>query len=260
MGGQICPPSDTVWRTLAIDMLADLDDALGFLRDFHAGALAGVQGLRVNEPTIPAALRRVYATFGEPQASSCPIGGQDSLKGPSELRRTGDFIHFLDENQGCWSCAYCVDGGEDPAVFLFEDGEEPVKQGDSLERFLVTYLLQESVMSAPHFASQEDGVLPEDALRAAVEPLWLAAVYSRPNPTHWFYWCKDAGVLAMRFDGDYAPWLWLGAQEDRWESVLRDCQSGYMVSGPARDDRCVGRMGPSQSNARQLPKWLRWLE
>src|SRR5262245_57383661 len=158
-------------------MLADLDDALRFLRNFHARALTSVSGLSVDDPAIPEALRKVYATFGDPTAASSPIGGQDSLKSPSELRRDGDFVHFLDENQGCWTCAYRADGGADPAVFLFADDTEPVKQSNSVGSFLVTYLLQESVMSAPHFASQEEGSLPEDALRSAVEPLWLAAVY-----------------------------------------------------------------------------------
>lgn len=113
-----------------------------------------------------------------------PFAGQDSLSGPFDLTRRGDYVHFLSENQGCWSCAYRVDGGADPAVYLFGDGPEPVKQSDSLERFLVTCLLQESVMAAPHLANQEDGILPEEALHAPVEPLWLEAVYASPNPTH----------------------------------------------------------------------------
>lgn len=241
-------------------MLANLHDALRFLCEFHAPALANVQGLKVDDPEIPEALRSVYATFGDPATPLSPINGQDSLSGPSDLTRKGDYVHFLSESQGCWSCAYRLDGGADPAVYLFGDGPEPVKQSDSLEEFLVTCLLQESVMAAPHFASQEDGILPEAALHAPLEPLWLEAVYSSPNPTHWFYWCNDPGILVMRFDGDYAPWLWLGAYEDRWGDALRDCQNGYVVTGPSGEERRVGRSRPNPSKARRMPKWLRWFE
>jgi hypothetical protein len=117
---------------LQIPMLTNLQDTLEFLRDFHAPALANVSALHVDDPGIPEVLRKVYAVFGAPTRPLSPIHGADSLRGPSQLKRIGDFVHFLDESQACWSCAYHADGSADPAVFLFGDDAEPVKQSDSL--------------------------------------------------------------------------------------------------------------------------------
>ena len=241
-------------------MLTNLDDTLDFLRVFHAPALERVQGLKVDDASIPAALRKVYAIFGDPGSELGPICGQDSLAGPAGLKRVGDYVHFLSESQACWSCAYPVDGGADPPVYLFGDDQRPVKQSDSLEKFLVTLLLQESVLAAPHLAYQEHGRSAEDALTVPVEPLWLEAVYAQPNATHWFYWSSEPRILIMRFDGDCAPWLWLGSYDVQWESVLRACKDGYLVSEPSGNERRVGCTNPEDHVRKRLPKWLRWLE
>ncbi|MEZ5301201.1 MAG: hypothetical protein R3F11_11190 [Verrucomicrobiales bacterium] len=70
------------------------------------------------------------------------------------------------------------------------------------------------MMGAPNLVWQEGGIPAETALRCQVEPLWLSAIYARPNPTHWFHWAPEPKILAMRFDGDYAPWLWLASYEN----------------------------------------------
>jgi hypothetical protein len=242
-------------------MLTSLDETLNFLRDFHAPALENVQGLEVDDASIPIALRKVYATFGDPETELGPISGQDSLAGPAGLKRVGDYVHFLDEAQACWSCAYPIDGGADPPVYLFgDDDKAPVKQSDSLAKFLVTVLLQESVLAAPHMAYQEHGGSAEAALLTSVEPLWLEAIYAQPNPTHWFYWSSEPRILLMRLDGDHAPWLWLGAYEDRWKSVLRECKDGYVVSEPSKEERRACCSNPEDFRKKRLPKWLRWLE
>ena len=241
-------------------MLTNLDDALTFLKQFHAPALEKVSSLVIRNDNIPTGLRKVYEVFGKPDQKYGPINGQDSLSGPEDLKPVDGFIHFLSENQACWSCAFKEDGGDDPAVYLFEDDEEPIMQSDSLEEFLITFLLQESVMTTSHLATQEDGLSAEGALNIPVEPLWLEAIYSREGPTHWFYKTENPQILIMRFDGDYAPWLWLASYEDRWEEVLRPCEEGFVVAGSsAGEETRVARLKPEKKKKR-LPKWLRWLE
>ncbi len=216
--------------------------------------------LKVDDPSIPAALRKVYAAFGDPSAPSCVIAGQDSLLPPTQLRRTGEFVVFLHENQGCWSGAYREEGDMDPEVYLFEYGKEPVKISATLEQFLVTFLLSESAVSAPMGVTQEDGILPSEALKLPVEPLWLNAKYSMPEPTHSFYWCEEGRILIMRWDGDYAPWLWMGSYEDRWEEVLNSCPGGYVIgAGPNRDRTILSTTPPPpapQSLWSRITAWI----
>ncbi|MEZ5301202.1 MAG: hypothetical protein R3F11_11195 [Verrucomicrobiales bacterium] len=78
------------------------------------------QSTPIRRSRVP--LRKVYAAYGNRRGTGFdPTCGQDWLSLPSELRREGSFIHFLRENQSCWSAAYPIDGGDDPPVFLFDD-------------------------------------------------------------------------------------------------------------------------------------------
>jgi hypothetical protein len=210
-------------------MLSNLDDAIDFLRDFHASIMNEFPGIKVEDPSIPLALRKVYANFGDAKGKLRIVCAIDTLAGPADLRREGDFVHFLTECQGCWTCAYRVDDGPDPAVFLFGDEPVPRKRSDSLSDFLVTCLLDGSIFTPPFSVNQPD-LSPHEAFNETVEPLWMEAVYSRPGPTHWFYWCKKNRILIMHFDGDYAPWLWMSSYEDRWKIALKDYPGDYEIT------------------------------
>lgn len=241
--------------------ITTLDEALDFLLDFHApslGSEASIDYHFTEDSPIPLPLRKVYTAFGDRRNCEFdPTSGQDTLSPPDDLPRIDNYVHFVNESQACWSCAYLADAGDDPPVYLVAD-DGPEKRCNSLSEFLITFLLQEAIMVAPHMAHHEGEKSACAALKPEVEPLWLDAVYSQPNPSHSFHWAPEPRILIMRFHGDYAPWLWLASYEEHWETVLHKCEDGFIVGNDCNQRAAC--LNPEKFEVKRLPEWLRWLE
>lgn len=146
---------------------------------------------------------------------------QDALLPLDDLQvaENGKLI-FVAENQGVWDCRTLCEG-DDPPVWCCDDQrmengvwisiERPV--GESLSKFLVSFVLQELVLGAPTWADSEE---LEEHFLADFEnatPLWLNGPYV-DGLRHNIYLWKNVLV------GDFAGSVFFAARDKAGEAYL----------------------------------------
>ena len=137
---------------------------------------------------LPGVLQRAYAAIGlltrrrspfnPGNQNGCPLGTQDCLFEPEQLKIEDGLVRFVTENQGCWDCYVSV-SEDDPEVFstaLHSLGRSETKLtpiGSKLSDFLITFCLQETVMSGltKHAIMLSDD--DERYQKISSEPIWL---------------------------------------------------------------------------------------
>jgi hypothetical protein len=189
-------------------MLNTNDDLFEFLYQGHR-AWPGELGLpeHIIPEEVPGGLRRAYSAIGlltrrESQFNPGsqrrrPLGTQDALVEPEELKLENGLLRIVYENQGVWS--YFVPPGEDdPEVFSDIRGGKPAPIGCRLSDFLITFCLQETIMSgATKLAVTIEG--DEDRyLQIASAPLWLGGKWVDGNVYHEFYADPGGELLCMK--------------------------------------------------------------
>jgi hypothetical protein len=107
-------------------------------------------------------------------------------------------IRFVCENQGVWSC-FVSPWEDDPDVFSDIRGGKPAPIGCRLSEFLITFCLQETVMSgvtklAVIIEGDEDRYL-----KIASVPVWLGGKWVDGNAYHEFHADPGAELLCMKF-------------------------------------------------------------
>jgi hypothetical protein len=195
-------------------MIATIHDLVSFLREFHRpwGPNPGLPASEI-PGDLPDGLALLYREFGrliEIDEIQGPFGTQDGLVPLSRLERIEGMFEFVWENQSNWSCR-CPVGRGDPAVYSnagdgWRPGREPgfLKVCDSLNHFLITFCLQEAVMSAANLvAFRTESVA--DVLKEVPAPIWLQGYYAHGEPSHDFYLIGQ-DVLLMNYAG-----LWMGS-------------------------------------------------
>jgi hypothetical protein len=192
-------------------MIADIQDLVSFLREFHRpwGPDPGLPPSEI-PGDLPDGLALLYREFGlliEIDEIHGPFATQDGLVPLSRLNRVEGMFEFVWENQGVWSCR-CPIGNGDPAVYSnAADGCAETsfeKICDSLNHFLITFCLQEAVMSAANLVAFRTESLA-DVLKEVPAPLWLQGYYAHGEPSHDFYLIGQ-DVLLMNYAG-----LWMGS-------------------------------------------------
>ena len=204
--------------------IQSLNDLFRFLHWWHETdrEAAGLPEHRV--PTeLPDPLRRFYLEFGRMTAiedEPAPFNTQDMLGSIADLEYENGMVTFSWENQGNWSCKTRL-GEKDPPVFsdagmLWDEHCEGFEQVcDSLEHFIITLALQETLMSCKPLWGLENDPQEGDLLIAR-EPLWLNGRYVSGEPDHQFHIAREPKAIFMEYQG-----FWLGSKADCLDRVLK---------------------------------------
>jgi len=190
-------------------MLKTNEDLFEFLYQWHR-AWPGELGLpeHIIPEEVPGVLRRAYSAIGMltrresefnpgPQRGR-PLGTQDELFEPEELKVENGLIRIVCENQAVWSC-FVPPGEDDPEVFSDARGGKPAPIGCKLSEFLITFCLQETVMSG---VTKHAVIIRGDEdryLKIASVPVWLGGKWVDGNVYHEFYADPGAELLCMKF-------------------------------------------------------------
>lgn len=199
-------------------MITGIDSLCDFLREHHREWSSDPGIPPADLPPLPDPLSRFYQQVGklaaiEPGPETgwrAPLSQQDGIASPENLVRADGQLEFLWENQGNFACR-TAERGEDPPVFSnwrHTCGESEVEFEqccDSLSHFLVTFALQEAVMSCRYlvvpYADQPGG------RSLGLPPLWLEGVYVDGRVTHQFHHDPGRGIIVMEMLED----LWIGS-------------------------------------------------
>jgi hypothetical protein len=192
--------------------------ALGtFLRDYHRSVGDGSLPDGLVRPDLPRPLRKIYLNFGSWTKPWSPLAAQDYLLPADKLVDEDGYICFLRENQGVWHC-WCRPG--DDAVYCDAESGRGVKNAqqihESIDHFLITFCLQEAVMSSPEIVYLHDFSPPEGVVVAAGQELLIGGRYVYPSSPLDFYFAPHRRLLAMRTP---LKDLWIAG----YEAGLLDC-------------------------------------
>ncbi len=201
------------------EMICTISELADFLGVYHR-VWTDSPGLNADivSRDLPAPLREFYIRLGaltqirESAANGhrIPMGTQDYIASPERIRRVDGLVEFLWENQDCFWVRTAATG-DDPAVitnWLRELGDSENDQDvvcDSLTHFLITFALQEAVMSSAYLLQPVKATF--DQLKGEAVPIWLNGLYVCGEPTHDFHYFPKLEVIAMNLCGD----LWLGS-------------------------------------------------
>ncbi|CRK52146.1 conserved hypothetical protein [Rhodococcus sp. RD6.2] len=168
----------------------------------------------------PTALAELYAFVGRwptqetgehlPE-SPMILQHQDVLVRPSDLVVVDGHVDFVRDHQDAWTCRVRADA-ESSAVWSNAhwmwtdvDTEDYVKLTPTLEHFLTSFVLQETVLGCRNLAVVEDDGAPiATRLTEQVTPLWLNGWYVFGEPEHSF-WRAGPYLLA-----DISGTRWIG--------------------------------------------------
>jgi hypothetical protein len=195
----------------------------------HRRPWYGIDAEKIRRVRLPQPLKWLYGFAGEWPGKGwwdILLGNQDLLLSFEHLSIRDDKLVFVAENQGVWEVATEPEG-DDPPVWVSDEGGPWVKLDDSLSRFLVTFTLHETAFGCEHRACSE-GIL--NTLQEAgmhVAPLWL----DKPYPLRPLSFHVASGTYLVLDD------FWCATNEpDPWKrlpSLFKPPESG----NPPRIDR-----------------------
>jgi len=185
------------------------------------GEETGVPEERLSLVTLPEPLRRLYGFAGEwPGGTFESIFSHQDHLAPFECLQVQDGkLVFAWENQGTW-CVATDPSGEDPPVYLSDDGGPFVPLCDSLSQFLVTFCLHECVFGSPSLSAVDDLDTINKRHGKVPIPIWLDGPYvtvsDEPRAISFFlvdgcilqmdaYWCGGRTHEAAERYPDFFP-------------------------------------------------------
>lgn len=199
-----------------------LDDLRNFLINWYGG-YDDSYGVPEDEipKYLPKALYELYAFAGrwkddsDGHSENSPeiFQHQDCLYSVEQLKKDGDRIIFLDENQSNWNCQVEIGNDNSPVYcnqcLLWDDNAEGhIIVNNSLYHFLKSFCLQEVVLGCKNLYVIGDEINNIQVLfDKPLEKVWVNGYYINPKedgPTHTFYLCDN--VLVMELYGEY----WIG--------------------------------------------------
>lgn len=166
---------------------------------------------------LPQPLREIYLYAGKWPNPRLDAGlylfqGQDILMDVENLERKNGRVFFLMENQSNWTCEVEEYNNESPiycdAAEIWDEnasGHEIVCK--SLSHFLVTFCLQELVLSSNYVGTVDNNIKIQEIIKSS-EPLWLNGIYVSKEPTHSFY-IYDNRLIIMDYNG-----LWYACNDE----------------------------------------------
>lgn len=217
-------------------MIHTIDDAIALLRRYHryAHPSPGIRASSVPND-LPYGLWRVYGELGaligmeliEKHEKRYLFGTQDRLVPVSRIKRIGGWIEFAYENQGNWA-ARCAAWTHDPPVLtnageMGEGSDEFELVCDSLNEFLITLCLRETIMSSPVVFFIRD-VKVADVFSVPLDALWLHGPYAVRGWRMDFFHIPGEDMLVSSSHGTLD---WVGAHA---QSILRYVKPEYQDS------------------------------
>ncbi|MDH6279434.1 hypothetical protein [Prescottella agglutinans] len=213
-----------------------------FLVDWYGARSPGYGSPDADLPaSLPSALRELYAFAGrwpsrDPEEhlpdSPMILQQQDVLVRAADLSTNGAAIDFLCENQDSWTCRVAA-STDASAVFsnahwMWDDVDmdDYVELAPTLEHFLTSFVLQETVMGCRNLVVAEDATaLGASGLTDRATPLWLQGWYVFDEPTHSF-WRSGPFLLAEIAGTHWVGWnddaAGLPAAASEWRRVRND--------------------------------------
>ena len=209
-------------------MITSIENLSSFLHSYHKlwgeDFSLDIGNVEVN---IPAVLQIFYSKIGGltlvkdklANGNRTPLSAQDYIASPNEVKSIGGEVEFIWENQGNFSVRTSSDG-EDPVVYsnwLYVVGESDLEYSivcDTLSHFLITFSLQEAVMSSKYLSTI--GVSSVTQINIALEDLWLNGFYVCGEPTHNFYYSVELECIIMKLDKE----IWIGSNSNRIDNFL----------------------------------------
>ncbi|GAB2628040.1 hypothetical protein ABI214_21380 [Prescottella soli] len=204
------------------------DGTTKWLKDFlvawYGGRSPGYGSPDADLPaSLPSALRELYAFAGrwpsrdpEEHLPDSPMifQHQDALVRAADLATNGGTIDFLRENQDSWTCRVAA-GTDTSAVFsnahwMWDDvdTDDYVELAPTLEHFLTSFVLQETVMGCRNLVVADNATaLAASGLPDRATPLWLQGWYVFDEPTHSFW--RSGPFLLAEITGTH----WVGWNE-----------------------------------------------
>jgi len=213
-------------------MSLDLPDLKTLLETFHHGRWA-------NRPVelpdaFPRALRDFYHTFGglidQPEGQPGPFAFQDRLLPSRDLRAEDGFLVFATEHQECWRYRVPL-GNDDPVVETDVDdavADRFLPLFHRLAEFLVTFALQEAVLSAAWLVDLEDDPRLPDALGLAPVALQATDIFNHPLE---FFVSGDQKTLMMR----HHRGIFIGSNVHALQKTIPETFSPGLVHSPTQD-------------------------
>lgn len=142
----------------------------------------GVAPEKIQQTKLPKPLAWLYGFAGEWHGRyywDTLLGNQDCLIKFEDLFIRDGKLVFINENQRVWQVS-TDSAGEDPPVWTCVDDGEWQPLDMSLTRFLVTFVLHETVLGCRYVGSGEDVITKLADGGMHVSPLWL----KHPYPGH----------------------------------------------------------------------------
>jgi hypothetical protein len=139
----------------------------------------GIAAEKIEQTRLPKPLAWLYGYAGEWHGQhywDTLLGNQDCLVLFEELSISDGKLVFIHENQGVWQVG-ADSSGDDPAAWVrIDDGPwQPLDH--SLTRFLVTFVLHETVFGCKHVAYSQNVIAQLTDAGMHVAPLWLNHPY-----------------------------------------------------------------------------------
>ena len=145
----------------------------------HRKPWFGIAAEKIEQTQLPQPLAWLYGYAGEWQGRNywdTLLGNQDCLLPFEELAIRDGKLVFVNENQGVWQVG-TDSAGEDPRVWARIDGGPWQLLDDSLTRFLVTFVLHETVFGCQHLGSAENAMGKLTGAGLHVSAPWLNHPY-----------------------------------------------------------------------------------
>lgn len=139
----------------------------------------GVAPEKIQQTRLPKPLAWLYGFAGERHGRyywDTLLGNQDCLIKFEDLMIRDGKLVFVAENQGVWLVGTDPVGEDPPVWACVNDGPWQLLD-DSLTRFLVTFVLHETVFGCRHVASTTDVIGDLTGADVHVSPLWLNHPY-----------------------------------------------------------------------------------
>jgi hypothetical protein len=229
-------------------VITNATQLIEFLGRYHRSILEREPAKPVTWPefVVPEPLRALHELFGQHIDHSWgPLSSQDHLAPLHEMRLDGDEVVFLHENQGCWSCTYSLTPPH--PVFRYDDEPTGTRQTDTLEEFLITFALQEAVMSSPWLLGIH-GAPSAEALGIELVDLHRGGRYAYEGENDDFWITPDQQTICMDNAGTA---LWLASYSDRVLDLRRP-EFEYQIVSP-RDPLAPKTYGGRDENGK-LPQ------